>query len=106
MDIRSIIVRKLVELNGEAKIKLLRGEKYFEVRLLECGVEVSDLNKESFLEWKVFDKTIELLEQKGGMAKKGDAMHSKLGEKGLTLDSMEGYIASEVYDKKGCLKLK
>lgn len=27
-------------------------------------------------------------------------MHSKLGEKGVSLDSIEGYIASEVYDKK------
>lgn len=70
MDIRNIIVEKLVELNGEAKIKLLRGEKYFEVKLLESGVEVSNLNKSSFLGWKVFEKTIELLEQKGGRAKK------------------------------------
>lgn len=100
MDIRNIIVRKLVELDGEVKIKLLRGEKYFEVKLLESGVEVSNLNKNSFLEWKVFEKTIELLELNGGSIKKGNAMHSKLGEKELSLDSIEGYIASEVYNKK------
>ncbi|MGL5868424.1 hypothetical protein [Clostridium chrysemydis] len=99
MDIGRIITKKLIEEKGEVKIKLLRGKKYFVVKLVKNGVEVSNLGKKTFLEWKVFKKTIELLEIKGGIAEKGDAMNSKLGEEGLLIDSIEGYIAKEVYNK-------
>lgn len=99
MDICRIIAKKLIEKSGEVKIKLLIDKKYFAVKLLKNGVEVSNLGKKPFLEWEVFKKTIELLEIKGGIAEKGDAMSSKLEDEGLPLDSIERCIAKEVYNK-------
>jgi hypothetical protein len=59
------------------------------------------LSSDPFLTWEVFEKAVELLEREGGSALKGDAMGSKLGEEGLPFNSIEGYIAKEVYGKKG-----
>lgn len=94
------IKEKLKKNGGNAHIKLLKGDRYFNVILQEDGVLVDNLNTSSFLSWKVFEKTIELLEKQGGCAIKGDAMGFKLGEGNLTLDSIEGYVAKEVYNKK------
>lgn len=95
----SKIKEKLENNGGSAKVKLLRGNRYFNVILKDDGVLVDNLDKEPFLEWIVFEKTIELLESNGGTALKGDAMGFKLGEGQLPTNSIEGYIAKEVYDK-------
>ena len=100
MSISSIIREKLTLNGGKAKVKLLRGDKYFNVKLVDEGILVDNLDKEPLLEWKVFEKTIELLKAKDGCATKGDAMAYKLGEGNLTIDSVEGYIAKEVYNKE------
>lgn len=61
MDVINKIREKLANNGGSAKVKLLRGDKYFNVILRDDGVLVDNLDKEPFLEWKVFEKTIELL---------------------------------------------
>ncbi|UDN58532.1 hypothetical protein [Clostridioides sp. ES-S-0010-02] len=99
MYVTSKIKEKLKNNGGIAKIKLLKGNRYFNVILKEDGVLVDNLDKEALLEWKVFEKTIELLENNGGTALKGDAMGFKLGEGKLPINSIEGYVAKEVYDK-------
>ncbi|MCQ2016031.1 hypothetical protein [Clostridium butyricum] len=100
MSVSSIIRDKLILNGGKAKVKLLRGDKYFNITLTNEGILVDNLYKEPLLEWKVFEKTIELLESKGGCAIKGDAMAYKLGDGNLVIDSIEGYIAKEVYNKE------
>jgi hypothetical protein len=44
--------------------------------------------------------TVELLEQLGGAARRGDAMNARLGEAGLPLDSVEARVAQVVYGKQ------
>ena len=100
IDIASIITDKLLKSGGSANVGLLRGPNTFCINLTNGGVSVDNLHKSSFLEWKVFEKTIELLENQGGTAKKGNAMNYKLGDEKLSLNCIEGYIAKEVYDKK------
>ncbi|MEG0238497.1 MAG: hypothetical protein RR628_02675 [Clostridium sp.] len=100
MDVVGRIKEKLENNRGNVKIKLLKGEKYFNVILKEDGVMVDNLHTQSLLTWNVFEKTVELLEQKGGCAVKGDAMGFRLGIGKLPTDSIEGYIAKEVYGKK------
>lgn len=99
MDVTSHIKEELKNNGGSAKVKLLRGDRYFNVTLTDDGVLVDNLDKKPLLEWKVFEKTIELLEKNGGIALKGDAMGFKLGEEKLPINSIEGYIAKEVYNK-------
>lgn len=99
-DISIIIKEKLEKNNGKAEISLLKANNSFYIELADGGILVDNLKNEPYLEWKVFEKTIELLEQEGGNALKGNAMNNKLGEKGLPYNSIEGYIAKEVYGKK------
>lgn len=100
IDISNIIKEKLENSEGKAEVSLLKANRSFCVELTNGGIVVDNLKNEPFLEWKVFEKAIELLEKEGGIALKGDAMGSKLGEPGLPLNSIEGYIAKEVYGKE------
>lgn len=100
MEVSSIIRDKLVINGGKARVKLLVSDKYFNITLTDEGVLVDNLDKKPLLEWKVFEKAIELLKSNGGSAIKGDAMSYRLGEGNLAIDSVEGYIAKEVYNKK------
>lgn len=100
INISKIIKDKLIKNGGMAELQMLIGHKTFCVKLENDGVLVDNLHSEPFLAWEVFEKAIELLEQEGGNALKGDAMGSKLGEDGLPINSIEGYIAKEVYGKE------
>lgn len=100
IEISNIIKEKLLHNEGTAEVSLLKANKSFHVQLRDDGILVDNLQNQPFLEWKVFEKAIELLEREGGNAVKGDAMGSKLGEEGLPINSIEGYIAKEVYGKK------
>jgi hypothetical protein len=95
----NIIKRKFRETNEPVLIPLLR-EGFFTARLIEAGIEVDNLSNYPLLPWDVFIETINLLNRKGGRAQRGDAMLSRLGDAGLSLDSIEGHIASVVYGKQ------
>lgn len=73
----------------------------FTAKLLDEGISVSNLGTSTLLPWEVFGAVIELLgKMESHQAAKGDAMNGKLGDERLPLDSVEGYIASEVYGKQ------
>lgn len=95
-----IIKDNLINNGGKIELPLLKGNRYFNVELEEDGVYVDNLHKQPFLHWSVFEKTIELLKIEGGDAIKGSAMAGKLGDDKLPIDSIEGYVAQEVYGKQ------
>lgn len=84
----------------KVKVPLLKGNRFFLAELLEDGINVSNLGNNPFLPWDVFTESVNLIERLGGIAKKGDAMLFSLGEKGLDLNTIEGYIAAKIYNKK------
>lgn len=95
----SIIKKKFSENGGSARIPLQRGG-HFRAKLVDGGIEVDNLGKQSFLPWRVFQEAINLLMHKHGIAVRGNAMNSRLGTGELPFDSIEGHIAAVVYNKK------
>lgn len=93
------IKTKLNRTHGLADLSTSRG-KPFSIYYEEYGngIYASNLPKSRMLSWEAFDRTIELLEKKGGSAPKGLAMKAKLGEPELTLDTIEGYVAFHAYN--------
>ena len=99
-DIKNIIIRKFDEMGDSVKVPLIRGNGTFNAKLSSDGIHVDNLGNQPSLPWNVFIEAVSIIKAKGGVAKKGDAMNSKLGETGLPLDSVEGYIAHKVYGKE------
>ena len=83
-----------------AKIPLMSGKQFFEVRSEADGVYVNNLKKDPFLPWNIFSESVNCIKENGGKVKKGNATNSRLGDPNLGLDTLEGYIASKVYDCK------
>jgi len=73
---------------------------HFRAKLVDGGVEVDNLGNQPFLPWCVFREAVCVLIRNQGIAKRGDAMNSRLGDENLYLNSIEGYIAHVVYGKK------
>lgn len=97
--VKGIIIKKFNETNGMAVISLMKSDGTFMATYNNEGIQVSNLGSQSLLSWEVFYETIELLNQNGGKASKGNAMSGKLGDRKLPIDSVEGYIAYKVYGK-------
>lgn len=95
-----VIKKKFAETGSPVNIPLQIKDSTFEASLAEDGINVDNLANSPHLPWKVFVETVNLIKTKGGRAYKGNAMQHKLGSNGLPLDSVEGYIAYEVYGKK------
>jgi len=98
--IKKLLTDKFESNKFIAKIPLLRGNGTFSAKLTEYGIEVNNLASSPLLPWVIFEKTIELLINQNGKALKGNAMSFKLGDPELPLDSVEGRIAHEVFNKK------
>lgn len=98
-ELVKIIKEKFSDLR-KVKIPLLRGNNYFTAEIIEDGIMVNNLGGCPFLPWDVFVESVNLMESLGGIASKGNAMNYCLGEKGLDLNTIEGYIASKIYNKK------
>lgn len=94
------IIREKFGNTVKVKVPLLKGNRFFLAELVEDGTSVSNLGNNPFLPWDVFTESVNLIERLGGIAKKGDAMLFSLGEKGLDLNTIEGYIAAKIYNKK------
>jgi hypothetical protein len=93
-------MRHKLEASGRrAQIPLLKGG-CFNAELTDKGIEVDNLGNQPLLPWAVFEETVSLLASNGGRAKRGDAMGCRLGEPGLPVDSVEGHIASVVYNRR------
>jgi len=95
-----LLQQKLRFSKDDLQIPLLYKGQSFRARYTEQGVEVSNLANAPLLPWKAFEVTLDLLKSERGSATKGDAMKGKLGDKWLPLNSVEGIIASKVFDKK------
>jgi hypothetical protein len=100
-----IIKSKFEEVNSSIQIPLMKKNKHFTATLREDGIEVDNLNSKKLLPWIVFEETVGLLikeinspSSKG--VRKGNAMNGKLGDVRLPKDSIEGYLAIKVYNKK------
>lgn len=99
MNVVKIIKTAFAASGSPAEIpKLMSGS--FRARLTDEGIKVDNLSTQPFLPWTVFEEVVSLLVQKGGRARRGDAMKFRLGDPGLPVDSVEGHVARAVYDKQ------
>lgn len=98
-EVAPIIQRKFAHFGGQAFIPLLENGS-FSARIVKNGVWVSNLGATPFLPWVVFQEAVWVIMCLGGQAVRGNAMNCRLGEPGLSLDSIEGHIAHKVYSKK------
>ena len=80
------------------QIPLLKGGT-FNAQLTIDGILVDNLGNQPLLPWVVFHEAICVLIRNNGVAYRGNAMNSKLGDPGLSLNSIEGHIAYVVYGK-------
>jgi hypothetical protein len=96
-DVINLIKNKFNEVGNPARVPLIRGNETFKAEISKDGIIVDNLGNQPHLKWNVFTEAVSILKANGGKAKKGDAMKSKLGEKGLPLNSIEGHIAHTVY---------
>jgi len=99
-EIIGIIKRRFDEMGNPTQIPLLRGGISFEAKLSMGSIYVDNLGNQPFLPWIAFTETVSLLKRSGGRAARGNAMNSKLGERFLPLNSVEGHIAHVVYGKQ------
>ncbi len=94
-----VIKQKFERVDRKVTIPLQNG-RAFKASMINEGIVVDNLGNQPLLPWVIFEEVINLLVRNRGRAQKGNAMDSKLGEKGLSLDSIEGHIAVAVYGKK------
>jgi hypothetical protein len=73
---------------------------FFSARMIEQGIMVDNLGFYPFLPWTVFVEVINFLARKSGRAEKGDAISARLGDEGLSLETVEGHVAHVIYGKK------
>jgi hypothetical protein len=97
-----IIQRRFAEIGSPTQVPLLRGGGSFTVELTDEGFMVNNLGNQPFLPWAVFAETISLLIRQGGIADRGNAQVQgiRLGDEGLSLESVEGHIAHVVYGRQ------
>jgi hypothetical protein len=94
------IKRRFEQEGPSARIPLLKGGHSFTAAIAADGVRVDNLGRQPLLPWEVFEEAVSLLVRCGGHADRGDAMKCKLGDDGLSVDSVEGHIAAVVYDRR------
>lgn len=94
-----VIKSKFGHIGQSARVPKLRGG-FFNAQRVDGGIEVSNLASQPFLPWDVFEATVNLLHRNGGRAERGDAMGQRLGQPGLSLTSIEGYVAHAKYGKE------
>jgi hypothetical protein len=93
------IKRRFASAGPTARIPLLRRGS-FTASIAEDGITVSNLAKQPFLPWVVFEEAVALLGRAGGHSSRGDAMNCRLGDDGISLDSVEGHIAAAVFGQR------
>ena len=100
IEVVDTIRSKFSVTGSPAKVPYIRGAGSFSAELTGTGIKVDNLGTQPFLPWAVFQEAICVLIRNGGKAERGNAMNYKLGESGLSLDSIEGHIAHTVYGRK------
>jgi len=99
IEVVDTIRSKFSVTGSPAKVPYIRKTGSFSAELTDTGIIVDNLGNQPFLPWAVFQEVIYVLIRNGGRAERGNAMNYKLGESGLSLDSIEGHIAHTVYGK-------
>lgn len=102
-SVAAVIEKRFLEetgREGSVSIPLKKGPGRIIVKLAKDGLMVSNLAHQPYLPWAVFEETVALIRKSGGKAIKGDAINGKLGDSKLPIDSIEGYIAYKIYEKK------
>ena len=99
-EVIKLIRKRFYEKGNPCKIPLIKENHFFIATMTDRGIYVDNLSSQPFLPWDVFVESVKLIETQGGKAFKGDAMQSKLGNGKLPFDSIEGYIACNLYGKK------
>lgn len=97
--VKAALLAKLQANGGQAQVPLLKGGT-FNATLVPLGVEVDTLGTQPFLPWSAFEEAVRCIRMCGGRAARGDAMQSRLRESGLPLNSVEGHVATVVYERK------
>ena len=92
------IKRRFEQTGPSARVPLLKGG-HFTAEITAEGIRVDNLGTQPLLPWVVFEEAIALLVRSGGHASRGDAMKCRMGDDGLSADSVEGHIAAVVYGK-------
>jgi len=87
MNVVAIIKHKLAENGGEVGIPF-RGGRHFTAKLTDEGIIVDNLGNQHLLPWGVFQEAVCVLIRSGGRAQRGNAMGSRLGEEGISFDSI------------------
>lgn len=92
------IKKCLNEAHGSAVLSLTRGNPFtIHYEPFGNGIIASNIPKNHIITWEAFDRAVELMRLQNGRALKGNAMKAKLGEKELSLDTVEGYVAHHAY---------
>ena len=86
--------------NGNEADIPLQSKGSFNAKLVKNGIIVSNLANYPLLEWKIFNEIETLFYEKGHIIQKGNAMSYRLGETGLPLDSIEGWLAHKIFSKR------
>ena len=97
--VKQMIRRRFAETGNPTTIPLQRGGT-FAATLVGQGVNVDNLGNLPLLRWAAFEEAVRVIVRNGGRARRGNAMTSRLGDAGLSLDSVEGHVARVVYGKR------
>lgn len=99
IEVVQAIKHKFAQTGTPVRIPLQKGGS-FEAALTEDGITVNNLGNQPILPWVVFQESVCVLVRNSGRVRRGNAMNAKLGEEGLSLNSVEGHIAYIVYGKQ------
>jgi hypothetical protein len=99
ISVIEMIKRKFDKPNRAVRIPM-PGGRLFKATMTEEGIMVDNLGSRPLLPWIVFEEVVKLLARNGGRAANGNAISSKLGDAGLSLESVEGHVAHWVYGKR------
>jgi hypothetical protein len=99
LEVVEVIRNKFSVSGNPTEVPYIRKTGLFTAELLDTGIRVVNLGTQSFLPWAVFQEALCVLIRNGGRADRGNAMNYKLCESGLSLVSIEGYIAHAFYGR-------
>jgi hypothetical protein len=99
VNVVDTIKRRFEQVGPSARVPLLKGGR-LTAEITAEGIRVDNLGMQPLLPWVVFEEAVALLVRSGGHADRGDATKCKMGDDGLSADSVEGHIAAVVYGKR------
>lgn len=101
MPYQQAIVQHLQQHGGVAQVQNQRGGSFTATLFLDEGyVHVSCLGASPNIPLTAFDAIECLLEETQGQALRGSAMNSRLGTAELPLESVEGWVAHQVFGRQ------